>query len=116
MMNKQTFKGHWHKIKGKLKAEWDELTEDDLSKIEANNQEIYGILMERYGYAKDEVKRTVREFMEEVSLPDLNDIKNYAVKGTRAPYGAIKENPVKSFFIALSTLAFIRRVRRSVHH
>lgn len=115
-MNKQIFKGQWRQIKAKLQDQWSELTDDDLMKIKANNQEIIGILEERYGYAKAEAQEVLDEFLDKLSMPDLSALKAYSVRGARMLTDAIKENPVKSFFIALSAIAFIRKVTKSTSH
>ena len=33
-MNKDTFKGEWNQLKGKIKQEWADLTDDDLTHAE----------------------------------------------------------------------------------
>lgn len=55
-MNASIFKGQWNEVKGKIKQKWADLTDDEMLKIEGNNDEIYGILEKRYGYAKEEAK------------------------------------------------------------
>ena len=58
-MNKAIFKGQWKEIKGKIKQKWGDLTEDELLKIEGNNDEIFGILEKRYGYAREEAQKLI---------------------------------------------------------
>lgn len=58
-MNTTIFKGTWNEVKGKIKQNWADLTDDEMLKIEGKNEEIYGILEKRYGYAKDEAKKMV---------------------------------------------------------
>ena len=62
-MNMHIFKGQWHEIAAKLKHRWAELTEDDLSKIKADHEQIFGILQKHYGYAGDDVKKYVDKFL-----------------------------------------------------
>ncbi len=61
-MNQDIFEGTWEHVKGKIKKFWGNLTDDDLKKIEGNQQEIIGKLQERYGYTKEEAKKSIEEF------------------------------------------------------
>lgn len=58
-MNSSIFKGTWNEIKGKIKQQWADLTDDELLRIEGNHDEIYGILEKRYGYAKEDAKKMI---------------------------------------------------------
>lgn len=49
-------KGNWNQIKGKLKQEYGELTDDDLAYQEGKEDELLGRLQEKLGKSKDEVK------------------------------------------------------------
>jgi uncharacterized protein YjbJ (UPF0337 family) len=63
-MNSEIFQGKWEETKGKIKQAWGKLTDDDLTEIEGNHQEIYGKLQKLYGYKKDEAERVVKDFKE----------------------------------------------------
>lgn len=61
-MNKDTLKGEWKQLKGKVKERWGDLTDDDLTKIEGKRDQLIGRLQERYGVAKDRAAEQVSEF------------------------------------------------------
>ncbi len=61
-MNKDTFKGEWNQLKGKIKQEWAELTDDDLMHAEGSFDKLVGKIQERYGQTKDKVEQQVREW------------------------------------------------------
>ncbi len=61
-MNKDKAAGQWHQLKGKVKEQWGKLTDDDLTQVEGNLEQLSGRLQERYGIAKEEAERQVREF------------------------------------------------------
>lgn len=67
-MNEDIIKGKWKQISGKAKAQWGKLTDDDLTTLEGNRDYLAGKVQERYGVAKDEAQKQVREF--ERSLND----------------------------------------------
>jgi uncharacterized protein YjbJ (UPF0337 family) len=61
-MNEDKLKGQWKQLAGKLKAKWGKLTDDDLTVTDGTSEYLEGKIQERYGVARDEAKRQVREF------------------------------------------------------
>lgn len=61
-MNEDRIKGKWRQLAGKLKQKWGKLTEDDLKRTEGDSEYLAGRVQERYGIAKDEAQRQVKEF------------------------------------------------------
>jgi uncharacterized protein YjbJ (UPF0337 family) len=61
-MNEDRIKGQWKQLAGKLKAKWGKLTDDDLRIAEGNSEYLAGRIQERYGVAKDEAEKQVKEF------------------------------------------------------
>ena len=61
-MNEDRIKGQWKQLAGKLKAKWGKLTDDDLRVAEGNSEYLAGRIQERYGVAKDEAEKQVKEF------------------------------------------------------
>lgn len=58
-MNWDIAEGNWKQIKGKVKEQWADLTDDDLTKIEGKRDQLIGRVQERYGVAKDEAEKQV---------------------------------------------------------
>ena len=61
-MNEDRIKGQWRQLNGKLKSRWGKLTDDDLQVADGNAEYLAGKLQERYGLARDEATKQVREF------------------------------------------------------
>lgn len=61
-MNWDTIKGDWKQVKGKVKEQWGKLTDDELERIEGRRDQLAGAIQKRYGVAKDEAERQVKEF------------------------------------------------------
>ncbi|MDW2981424.1 MAG: CsbD family protein [Rhodanobacter sp.] len=61
-MNNDRIQGNWKQLTGRIKAKWGDLTDDDLTRAEGNTEYLVGKLQERYGIARDEAKRQVRDF------------------------------------------------------
>lgn len=63
-MNRDQLAGDWKQIKGKIKQRWAKITDDDLSLVEGQRQELAGIVQKRYGLAKEEAEKQSKEFYE----------------------------------------------------
>jgi uncharacterized protein YjbJ (UPF0337 family) len=55
-MNTTDLKGKWNELKGKLKQQYADLTDDDLLYVEGKEDELYGRIQQRVGKTKEEVK------------------------------------------------------------
>ncbi len=61
-MNWDRIEGQWKQLKGTVKQEWAKLTDDDLSFINGKRDELVGRIQERYGIARDDADRQVRDW------------------------------------------------------
>lgn len=52
-MNKLQVKGNWNELKGKVKQKYGELTDDDLTYVEGQEDELIGRLQKKTGKAKE---------------------------------------------------------------
>ncbi len=59
--------GAWHQIRGSLKEQWGKLTEDDLKQLEGHAERLAGKLQERYGLAREEAERHMKEFQKRMN-------------------------------------------------
>ncbi|ERJ59088.1 CsbD family protein [Sphingobacterium paucimobilis] len=55
-MSKLTWKGRWNELKGKVKQQYADLTDDDLLYAEGKEEELLGKLQQKTGKTKDEVE------------------------------------------------------------
>jgi len=58
-MNKDQALGKFSQIEGKAKRIWAELTDDDVKRAEGSADKLYGIIQERFGDQKEDVKRKI---------------------------------------------------------
>jgi uncharacterized protein YjbJ (UPF0337 family) len=61
-MNWEHVAGHWKQLTGNIKERWGELTDDDLTVINGQRDQLEGKLQERYGYAKDRAHQEVEDW------------------------------------------------------
>ena len=55
MPNSDEIKGKWNEMKGKLKQKYAELTDDDLTYEEGQEDEMWGKLQQKLGKTKKEI-------------------------------------------------------------
>ncbi|AIM37151.1 CsbD family protein [Sphingobacterium sp. SG20118] len=55
-MSELTWKGRWNELKGKVKQQYAELTDDDLLYSEGKEDELLGKLQTKTGKTKEEVE------------------------------------------------------------
>ena len=65
-MNWDNIAGEWREAKGKLRAKWAKLTDDDLEAIAGRKDVLIGRLQQRYGRKREEAERDVDSFLEEI--------------------------------------------------
>ncbi len=61
-MNSSLLKGKWNELKGSVKQYWGKLTDDDMTQINGNKDQLIGKLQERYGYSKEHAQQEVNTF------------------------------------------------------
>jgi uncharacterized protein YjbJ (UPF0337 family) len=55
-MNQDQIKGQWEQLKGRAKAAWGELTDDDFLKAEGSSDKLFGVIQARFGDTKEAIK------------------------------------------------------------
>jgi len=60
-MNTTKIKGNWNELKGKLKQQFAELTDDDLLYEEGKDDILYGKLQQKLGKTEDEVRKIIAD-------------------------------------------------------
>lgn len=63
-MNEEIIKGKWTEIKGAIKEQWGDLTDDDLVEIEGKTEKLTGILQTKYGYTKEKAEQAYKDVIE----------------------------------------------------
>lgn len=58
-MDKLQFKGNYNQIKGKLKQQWADLTDDDLMYEEGKEDEFLGRIQRKTGKSREEILRII---------------------------------------------------------
>jgi uncharacterized protein YjbJ (UPF0337 family) len=64
-MNRDTLKGQWMQVKGKIREQWGKLTDDDLDKIQGNAEMLLGKIQEHYGRTREQAEKELDRWLEE---------------------------------------------------
>jgi uncharacterized protein YjbJ (UPF0337 family) len=65
MITKEELAGTWNEIKGHVKQEWGNISDDDLKQVEGNVDRLVGIIQKKTGQARTEIEKTLRSFSQE---------------------------------------------------
>lgn len=60
-MNRDIIEGSWKEMRGRIKARWGKLTDDDLDRVEGNYDILLGKIQKAYGQSREEVERDLSE-------------------------------------------------------
>lgn len=64
-MNKEIFEGKWHELKGKIKEKWGKLTDDEITRIGGDWEQMLGSLEKKYGYKKEQAEKELNSWKHE---------------------------------------------------
>jgi uncharacterized protein YjbJ (UPF0337 family) len=62
-MNWDQIQGNWAQYKGKLRQNWNMLTDEDITRISGRRMELIERLRERYGFAAAEAEREIEAWV-----------------------------------------------------
>jgi uncharacterized protein YjbJ (UPF0337 family) len=65
-MDWDRIQGNWKQFKGRAKEKWGNLTDDDLDRVKGQREQLEGIIQQRYGIAKDQVRKDVDAWLKSV--------------------------------------------------
>ena len=62
-MDWNRIEGNWKQAQGRIKEKWGKLTQDDLTMINGRREQLEGIIQQRYGLARDMVRKDVDDWL-----------------------------------------------------
>jgi uncharacterized protein YjbJ (UPF0337 family) len=65
MVNQQELAGKWNDVKGALKKKWGSLTDDDVSMVNGNVDQLVGKIQQKTGETRDSIERFLDQFSDE---------------------------------------------------
>tara|TARA_B100000676_G_scaffold307031_1_gene364541 strand:- start:740 stop:973 length:234 start_codon:yes stop_codon:yes gene_type:complete len=68
VMNWNTIEGRWKELKGNIKEQWGELTDDEIDQAEGKRDILLGKLQAKYGIAREEAEKQLDSWAEKLNL------------------------------------------------
>ncbi len=65
-MNWDQIEGNWKQVKGKARAKWGDLTDDDVDSVNGRRDELVGKIQERYGMERAKAEKEVDDWIDEM--------------------------------------------------
>ena len=65
-MNRDQIEGKWTEIKGKLRESYGDLTDDDLESAKGDRDQMEGVLQQKLGKSKEEVRDNVDKILAKI--------------------------------------------------
>jgi uncharacterized protein YjbJ (UPF0337 family) len=78
MVNQQTLQGNWNELKGKLRAKWGQLTNDELQTFDGNVDQLVGLIQRKTG----EARASIEHYLEELTSDGASGV-SQAVESVR---------------------------------
>lgn len=69
-MNKDIIQGNWTELKGKVRQQWGDLTDNEVERLKGTRQELSGLLQKKYGYQQDRVEAEIDKFLKRNGIDD----------------------------------------------
>ena len=65
-MDRDVIEGKWTEIKGQLRKAYGDLTDDDVEEAKGDREQMEGVLQQKLGKSKDEVRQTVDRILNNI--------------------------------------------------
>ncbi|MDZ4656981.1 MAG: CsbD family protein [Bythopirellula sp.] len=65
MLTKEELSGTWNDIKGRVKQEWGNISDDELKQVEGSIDRLVGLIQKNTGQARIEIEKTLRSLSEQ---------------------------------------------------
>ena len=66
-MNNDILEGKWKQLKGSVQAKWGEITDGEFDQVKGNRERLIGLVQEKYGKKKDDVRKEVDDYFKSVN-------------------------------------------------
>jgi uncharacterized protein YjbJ (UPF0337 family) len=66
-MNWDQIEGSWKQVKGKVKENWGDLTDDEIDKVKGQRDQFVGLIQTKYGILRERAEKEVDSFIKNCS-------------------------------------------------
>lgn len=120
MITMEELSGTWNDMKGRVKKEWGNITDDEFKQVEGNVDRLVGLIQKKSGVARTEIEKTLRSWSQDSA--SMLDSASQAVQGAaqsaqeymgqardmaNAQYGRaqdmVRQRPAESIMVSFGT-------------
>jgi uncharacterized protein YjbJ (UPF0337 family) len=65
MITMEELSGTWNDVKGHVKKEWGNISDDELKQVEGNVDRLVGLIQKKTGVARTEIEKTLRSWSQQ---------------------------------------------------
>jgi uncharacterized protein YjbJ (UPF0337 family) len=65
MITMEELSGTWNDVKGRVKKEWGNISDDDFKQVEGNVDRLVGLIQKKSGVARTEIEKTLRSWSQD---------------------------------------------------
>lgn len=65
MITIEELSGTWNDIKGRVKNEWGNVTDDEFKQVEGNLDRLVGLIQKKTGITRNEIEKTIRSWSQQ---------------------------------------------------
>lgn len=87
MLNQEQFNGKWNEIKGGIRNLWGRITDDELEQIKGDITEVTGLVEQKYGESKEEIRHKLTSLMDSFDNDTDKNISPDVASYERSPLG-----------------------------
>jgi uncharacterized protein YjbJ (UPF0337 family) len=91
MSTKEKVSGDWNQLKGKVKQHWGQLTDDELSEVEGNIDQLVGLVQQKTGEARQNIEKALTKMSQDAggTISQATEVaREYANQASEALRGA----------------------------
>lgn len=100
MPNQQEMKGQWNSIRGSVKEKYGQITDDELSQVEGNQEQLIGLIQQKVGAARSEVEDFLSKIYDDCGA-SFSWTGQKLNQGYRESTRAVSSHPAESVVAAL---------------
>jgi uncharacterized protein YjbJ (UPF0337 family) len=79
MITMEELSGTWNDIKGHVKNEWGNISDDEFKQVEGNVDRLVGLIQKKTGAARTEIEKTIRSWSQQSA--SMLDSASHAAQG-----------------------------------
>ena len=101
-INQDVFDGKWKQLRGTIKKQWGDLTDDDLKKVQGRYDQFLGLLQDKYGYSRQTAENEIN-----TRLNDLYALGDQLQTSTRQAVTAVDETVTQRRWLTIAATLLV---------